>query len=213
MHCIYFQNQLWLNAIETRVSSLFAKNGVIFLRVKIGVPTIIRAMSSDRPSKDEYYLEIAKAIGLRSPCLRKKFGAIIVKNDSVVATGYNGPPRGGVNCFDIGCVREELDMEHYAAYDATCPAVHAEENAIVNAARNGVKVIDGVLYIQGVSPDDNSLVESRPCHRCRRALINAGITQVVTRDTEGGVIKYTVSDWIHEDTEEYIKKYNEAKKG
>ncbi|MFC2174454.1 cytidine/deoxycytidylate deaminase family protein [archaeon] len=165
-----------------------------------------------RPSRDEYYLEIAKSIGSRSPCMRKKFGAIIVKNDTIVSTGYNGPPRGGVNCFDIGCVREELDMEHYAAYDATCPAVHAEENCIVNAARNGTKVFGGVLYIQGVSPTDNSLVESRPCHRCRRALINAGVDEVVTRDTGGKVIKYNVVDWTKEDTDAYVKTYNEVKK-
>ncbi len=169
-------------------------------------------MSYSRPSKDEYYLEIAKAIGLRSPCLRKMFGAIIVKNDSIIATGYNGPPRGGVNCFDVGCIREELDMDHYAAYDATCPAVHAEENAIVNAARNGVKIIGGILYIQGVSPEDGSLVESRPCHRCRRALINSGVTQVITRDTNGKLIKYSVSEWAQEDTNEYIKKFDEVKK-
>ena len=165
-----------------------------------------------RPSKDEYYLEIAKAIGLRSPCLRKKFGAIIVKNDAVISTGYNGPPRGSLNCFDVGCIREELNMEHYAAYDATCPAVHAEENCIVNAARNGTKVLGGVLYIQGVSPKDNSLVESRPCHRCRRAIINAGVTKVVTRDTEGQLINYNVADWAKSDSDEYVKKYNELKK-
>lgn len=170
------------------------------------------AMFSSRPSKDEYYLEIARAVGLRSPCLRKKFGAIIVKHDTIVATGYNGPPRGGVNCYEIGCTREELNLEHYAAYDATCPAVHAEENAIVNAARNGTAVIDGILYIQGVSPKDSTLVESRPCHRCRRALINAGIKQVITRDTEGEIIKYAVSDWVKEDADDYIKKYNEIRK-
>ncbi|MCK4327958.1 MAG: dCMP deaminase family protein [Candidatus Diapherotrites archaeon] len=168
---------------------------------------------SFRPSKDEYYLEIAKSIGLRSPCMRKKFGAIIVRHDTVVSTGYNGPPRGGVNCFDIGCVRDELDMEHYAAYDATCPAVHAEENCIVNAARNGTKVLGGVLYIQGVSPEDNSLVESRPCHRCRRALINAGVTEVITRDTEGQILRYNVGEWTKTDTETYIKKYKEATAG
>ena len=167
-------------------------------------------MSSDRPSKDEYYLEIAKAVGLRSPCMRKKFGAIIVKNDSIVVTGYNGPPRGGVNCYDIGCIRDELKVPHYSAYDVNCPAVHAEENCLVNAARNGAKVLGGTLYIQGVSPEDGSLVESRPCHRCRRALINAGIAGVITRDIDGKLIKYSVSDWVASDTEEYVSKYKEA---
>lgn len=167
-------------------------------------------MSSARPSKDEYYLEIAKSIGSRSPCMRKKFGAIIVRHDTIVATGYNGPPRGGVNCYDIGCVRDELNVPHYAGYDDTCPAVHAEENCIVNAARNGAKVLGGILYIQGVSPEDESLVESRPCHRCRRALINAGLKEVVTRDIDGKLIRYTVDDWTATDTEEYIRKYKES---
>lgn len=163
-----------------------------------------------RPTKDEYYLEIAKAVGLRSPCLRKKFGAIIVRNDAIVSTGYNGPPRGGVNCYDIGCLREKMNRPHYSAYDDSCPAVHAEENCIVNAARNGAKVLGGTLYIQGVSPEDGSLVESRPCHRCRRALINAGIETVVTRNTGGEIIHYNVVEWIREDTEDYIKRYKEA---
>lgn len=165
---------------------------------------------NSRPSKDEYYLEIAKAVGLRSPCSRKKFGAIVVKNDSIVVTGYNGPPRGGVNCFEIGCVRTEMNRPHYAAYDDSCPAVHAEENCIVNAARNGAKVLGGTLYIQGVSPEDDSLVESRPCHRCRRALINSGIEKVVTRDTQGEIIHYTVNEWVASDTDEYLKKYEEV---
>ena len=165
-------------------------------------------MASARPSKDEYYLEIAKSIGLRSSCMRKKFGAIVVRNDTIVTTGYNGPPRGGVNCYDVGCIRDELNVPHYAAYDDTCPAVHAEENCLVNAARNGAKVLGGVLYIQGVSPNDGSLVESRPCHRCRRALINAGINEVVTRDIDGKILRYNVDDWVASDTEEYTKKYN-----
>jgi len=165
-----------------------------------------------RPSKDGYYLEIAKAVGLRSPCLRKKFGAIIVLHDTIVSTGYNGPPRGGVNCYDVGCLREKMDRPHYSAYDDSCPAVHAEENCIVNAARNGARILGGTLYIQGVSPEDGSLVESRPCHRCRRALINAGIKEVITRDTGGKTIRYIVSDWVKEDTNEYIKKYSEVTK-
>ena len=167
-------------------------------------------MASARPSKDEYYLEIAKSIGLRSSCLRKKFGAIVVRNDAIVVTGYNGPPRGGVNCYDVGCIRDELNVPHYAAYDDTCPAVHAEENCLVNAARNGAKVLGGVLYIQGVSPEDGSLVESRPCHRCRRALINAGINEVVTRDIDGTVIRYNVKEWVASDTEDYTKKYKDT---
>jgi len=88
-----------------------------------------------RISKVEYYLEIAKVVSLRSPCLRRKFGAIIVVNDAIVSTGYNGPARGVNNC-ELGCLKDKVDAPHYGGYE-WCPAVHAEENAIVNAARNG----------------------------------------------------------------------------
>ena len=84
---------------------------------------------SYRPSKDEYYLEIAKVVAKRSPCLRRHYGAIIIKDDAIVSTGYNGPARGSVNCFEIGCVKDLLNLPHYAGYDY-CPAVHAEENCV-----------------------------------------------------------------------------------
>lgn len=82
-----------------------------------------------RPSKDIYYLEIAKAVSRRSPCIRARYGAIIVKNDAIVSTGYNGPVRGGVNCYEIGCLKDILNLPHGSAYDY-CPAVHAEENCV-----------------------------------------------------------------------------------
>jgi len=164
-----------------------------------------------RISKDEYYLEIAKAVALRSPCLRRKYGAIIVKNDAIVSTGYNGPARGSTNCEEVGCIKEILNLPHYSGYDY-CPAVHAEENAIVNAARTGNSVLDGVLYLFGIDAKTKQPVAGVPCPRCKRALINAGIKEVVTIDENGKVVKYGVKDWVSEDKSNYWNVVEAAKK-
>lgn len=156
--------------------------------------------------RDRYYLGIAKAVGSDSKCLRKKFGALIVVNDSIVCTGYNGPVREGVNCNEVGCLKDELGLPSYKAYDY-CPAVHAEENCVINAARNGTKIYGGALYIYGEDPDGNP-VPSHPCDRCKRVLINSGIAKVITMDQAEEIIRYDVKDWIDYDT----KKYKEAMK-
>ena len=154
----------------------------------------------ERPTKVEYYLNIAKAVGARSPCLRRKFGAIIVVNDAIVSTGFNGPARGVNNC-ELGCLKDKMKAPHYSGYE-WCPAVHAEENAIVNAARNGARVMGGTLYIVGVKPD-GTLTESIPCRRCRRIIINAGIEKVVTVNEKGEIIVYDPKEWVKEDTKWY----------
>ncbi|MCD6523274.1 MAG: dCMP deaminase family protein [Candidatus Diapherotrites archaeon] len=165
---------------------------------------------NSRPSKDQYYLDIAKAVAERSPCIRRKFGAIIVRNDAIVSTGYNGPPRGGVNCFEIGCLKDEMDIPSWRGYDF-CPAVHAEENSVVNAARHGTSVIGGVLYIYGIDSKTGKPTISHPCDRCKRVLINAGIKQVITMDENGNIVKYDVADWIKEDTDKYVHKLQEVR--
>ena len=162
-----------------------------------------------RISKDEYYLKIAEAVGIRSPCLRRKFGAIIVVNDVIVSTGYNGPARGSVNCEEVGCLKDMMNAPHYAAYDL-CPAVHAEENCIINAARHGTSVYGGTLYIVGKTPD-GKITASHPCDRCKRVLINAGVKEVVTIEN-GKIIHINVDDWKEYDKNNYIKKVEEAKK-
>ncbi len=163
-----------------------------------------------RPDKDMYYLKIAEAVGARSPCLRRKFGAIMVVNDAIVSTGYNGPARGSVNCEETGCLKDMANAPAYAAYDL-CPAVHAEENTVINAARNGVSVYGGTLYIVGKYPDGR-LAPSYPCDRCKRVLINSGVKQVVTIDEKGNVIKFNVDDWIDYDKRTYIEKIEKFKK-
>jgi len=164
-----------------------------------------------RISKEEYYLEIAKAVALRSPCLRRKYGAIIVKNDAIVSTGYNGPARGSTNCEEVGCIKEILNLPHYSGYDY-CPAVHAEENAVINAARNGNSVIDGTLYLYGIDVKTNKPVAGMPCPRCKRVLINAGIKEVVTIDESGNITKYDVRNWIEEDKNRYLDVVEKVKK-
>lgn len=166
-----------------------------------------------RIDKDRYYLEIAKAVALRSPCTRANYGAIVVVNDAIVSTGYNGPIRGGVNCYEVGgCIKDVLELPHGTSYDL-CPAVHAEENCIINAARNGGQVLGGTLYLYGINPKNNEILDAVPCERCRRAIINSGIKKVVAMSSNGEVKYYDVSDWIKEDTEKYITNLRLALEG
>lgn len=163
-----------------------------------------------RPSRDEYYLEIAKAVSKRSTCLRRKFGAVIVKEDAIISTGYNGPARGVINCQEVGCLKNEVNAPEYSGYDY-CIAVHAEENSIINAARNGASVKGGILYIYGEYADTGTPSEAKPCERCRRAIINSGIIKVITKNKENKIVSYNVSDWVEEDTKSYIKKIENAR--
>jgi len=158
-----------------------------------------------RISKDEYYLQIAKSVGKRSICIEKRwgFGAIIVVNDAIVSTGYAGPARGVINCNEAGeCARNILNLNHNETYE-NCPSVHAEENAIVNAARHGSRVLNGVMFAVGVDKNDN-VRPCLPCPRCKRLLINAGIKEVVTMEKNSNITKYNVMDWVEEDSKAYI---------
>lgn len=124
-----------------------------------------------RISKKDYYLGIAEAVSKRSPCLKMHVGSIIVKNDSIISSGYNGIARGEPHC--IICSR--LDKESGSEY-ITCPAIHSEENAIINAARQGVSTLDSILYLW---TDKGGL---KPCYRCERAIRNAGIKEVIVNE-------------------------------
>jgi dCMP deaminase len=130
----------------------------------------------NRISKDDYYLEIAKAVSLRSTCLRAHAGVIIVRNDAIVSTGYSGSPKGEPNCCDIGkCKRIELGISPGERYEL-CESVHGEMNAIINAARNGACVFGGIMYIFFVRLDGQKKKHGGPCLLCRRMMKNAGIT-------------------------------------
>lgn len=134
----------------------------------------------DRLSKDKYYLGIAEAVAKRSTCLRRQYGAIIVKNDEIISTGYNGAPRGEENCIDINyCYRESNNIPHGKEYES-CVAVHAEQNAIISASRKDM--IGSTLYLAGFENgeklDSNIL---SPCKICMRMIINAGIEKIITK--------------------------------
>lgn len=136
-----------------------------------------------RPNKDEYYLNIALAVSKRSTCLRRHYGCVIVKDDVIVATGYNGSPRGCDNCCDVGkCQRE--DSERYQGYE-NCPAVHAEQNALLSVDRIHSQGATLYLACEGFSVGELGLLEEdtnpKPCNLCARMIKNAGIMRVVTK--------------------------------
>lgn len=139
------------------------------------------AEQSARRDKINYYLDIAQSVASRSTCLRRKFGAIIVKNDAILSTGYAGAPRGRANCCDLGvCARQKLGIPRGQRYEL-CRSVHAEANAIISAARE--QMIDSTLYLSCLNSDTGALeADTLPCSMCRRLIINAGIKTVIVRD-------------------------------
>ena len=183
------------------------------------IDNVMERMLNDRPSKDEYYLGIAEAVSKRSTCMRKRFGAIIVKDDTIVSTGYTGAARGVVNCLEVGCLRNEVGAAEYTEYESNCISVHAEENAIINAARHGTSVLGGTLYIYGEFAGEKygkhqgigKLTEAKPCDRCRRAIINAGIVVVVIRKADGGIERTPTKQWVVEDSRDYVRRLEEAR--
>lgn len=151
-----------------------------------------------RIDKENYYLDIAETVAERSTCLRRCYGAIIVKNDEIVATGYNGAPRGRINCVDLSyCTREALNIPSGQRYEL-CRSVHAEANAIISAARS--ETLGATLYMSCKDPDTGALIPgSTSCSMCRRQIINAGIERVVIRDTKTEYRVVMVQEWIEED--------------
>ncbi len=123
----------------------------------------------ERISKQDYYLKIASEVAKRSTCLRRQYGAVIVKNDEIIATGYNGAPRGDENCCDVGsCWRDRHNIPHGEQYEK-CVAVHAEANAIISASRN--EMLGSTLYLYGYEGFDRPIEQPEPCIMCNR-LIN-----------------------------------------
>ena len=156
-------------------------------------------MESKRIDKHNYYLDIAETVTERGTCLRRNYGAIIVKNDEIVSTGYTGAPRGRENCCDTGfCIREKLAIPRGERYEL-CRSVHAEANAIISAPRT--EMIGATLYLVGRDAKTGELVaNANSCSMCKRMIINAGIKTVVVRDTkeEYRVID-VASEWISND--------------
>lgn len=137
-----------------------------------------------RPSKIDYYLNIAMDVASRGTCLRRNYGAVIVKDDAIVSTGYTGAPRGLPNCCDLEvCEREEQGIPSGQRYEM-CRSVHAEMNAIINAGRD--KTLGATLYLAGYEVKSGKLLDAEPCFLCKRIILNAGIYKVVCRNADGG---------------------------
>lgn len=156
-------------------------------------------MCLERRDRENYYLDIAQAVLGRGTCLRRNFGAILVKHDQILSTGYAGAPRGRQNCCDLGtCLREKMHIPRGERYEL-CRSVHAEANAIINAARSDM--IGSTLYLVGRDATTGELIpDASPCSMCKRLIINAGISRVVIRNTPDDFTAIYVQDWIENDT-------------
>ena len=152
----------------------------------------------ERRDKTNYYLDIAEAVCARSTCLRRKFGAIIVKNDEIISTGYNGAPRGRQNCSDLDyCYRERLNVPRGQRYEL-CRSVHAEANAIISASRSDL--LGSELYLACHDAKTGMLDGAvEPCSMCKRLILNAGIKRVYIRDNENSFSVIETAKWIEND--------------
>ena len=152
----------------------------------------------ERVSKENYYLDIAQTVAERSTCLRRCYGAIIVKDDTIVSTGYNGAPRGRKNCSDLGyCMREKLQIPRGERYEM-CRSVHAEANAIIAASRE--QMLGATLYMACIDVKSGELMPGTcSCMMCKRQVINAGIAEVIVRDSKTEYSVYKVEDWVEND--------------
>ncbi len=143
-----------------------------------------------RPDKNRYYLNIAEQVAQRSTCFRSKGGAIIVRDDQIIATGYIGAPRKTKDCLERGnCLREKLGIPSGQRYEL-CRSVHAEMNAIINAGRAGVSLLGGNMYL--FCHNRNSI----PCFICKKMIINAGIDKFISSTKEKEIKIFNVEDWI-----------------
>jgi dCMP deaminase len=183
-----------LFAVKKRSFTL--KQGIFTLAAKLRGETEINM--SERVTKHNYYLDIAETVSERATCMRRHFGAIIVKDDVIVSTGYNGAPRGRKNCTDINfCIRDKLNIPRGERYEM-CRSVHAEANAIIAAPRD--RMLGATLYMVCVNPKDGSLYEgTSSCMMCKRQIINAGIETVIVRDTKDEYRIIPVQSWIDDD--------------
>lgn len=152
----------------------------------------------ERKGKINYYLDIAEAVLERCTCLRRQYGAIIVKDDEIISSGYNGAPRGRKNCMDMGyCTRQKLNIPRGERYEL-CRSVHAEANAIISAARR--EMIGATLFLAGKDAETGEIVaDAECCAMCKRLIINAGIEKVISRKTKDEYTITNVRDWIYND--------------
>lgn len=170
-------------------------------------------------SKDEYYLKIAQTVGIKSNCLMVGHGAIIVKDDQIISTGYVGSPRKTLDCAKLGfCIRRKKQVKSGTGYEM-CRSVHAEMNAIINAARAGVSLLGADMFLSASKRNEDVFepVNAYPCILCKKMIINAGINRFIGNSEKGGIKIYKVSDWIKDwetledlekDRDQYFIDYN-----
>jgi dCMP deaminase len=150
-----------------------------------------------RPSKIEYYLNIAREIASRSTCLCFNGGALIVKDDQIVATGYIGAPRKTLDCIERNeCLRRKMNIPSGQRYEL-CRSVHAEQNAIINSARAGVSILGGTMYLHGyrVFGGKKEVSDMFPCFICKKMILNSGLKEVVSSTKDGKFKIFQVSEW------------------
>jgi dCMP deaminase len=168
-------------------------------------------MTPPRISKEEYYLGIAREVSRRGTCFRRSIGALIVRDDQIISTGYVGAPRKTRDSVDHGfCLRDRLGIPHGQRYEL-CRSVHAEQNAVINAARAGVSLLGGDMYIFGSAPETGAVINAFPCFICKKMIINAGLVRVVCSTAEGPHAVFLIDEWakawregdILDDTHQY----------
>jgi len=153
-------------------------------------------MKPKRISKDLYYLGIAEEVARRSTCWRRSIGAIIIRDDQIISTGYVGAPRKTKSSYEHGfCLRDKLNIPHGQRYEL-CRSVHAEQNAIINAARAGVSLLGGDMYIFGSLSGKSKPINAFPCFICKKMIINAGLNRVICSTADGKMKAFRVKDWV-----------------
>jgi len=166
---------------------------------------------TERLSKDQYYLNIAKEVAQRATCLKTSLGAVIIRNDQIIATGYNGAPRGTKSSQERNfCLRMHLGIPSGQRYEI-CRSVHAEQNAIINAARSGVSLLGGDIYIYGYSANEKQAIDALPCFICKKMLINCDLKRCICSTKDGGMKIFKIEDWVQawvegdilDDTDQY----------
>jgi len=155
-------------------------------------------MKTKRISKNEYYLGIAKEVSRRSTCFRRSIGAIIIRDDQIISTGYVGAPRKTRDSLEHGfCLRDKLKIPHGQRYEL-CRSIHAEQNVIINAARAGVSLLGGDMYIYGSHYGKNESINAFPCFICKKMIINAGLKRVICSTVKDKIKIFLVKNWVKE---------------
>lgn len=149
-------------------------------------------------TKEQYYMNIAREVARKSKCYRRALGAIVVKDDQIISTGYVGAIRKGKDCYEHGfCMRTRLGIPHGHRYEL-CRSVHAEQNAIINAARAGVSLLGGDLYLFAWNPVERKGIDALPCFICKKMIINAGLRRMICSTKEHKLRIFNTEDWVHD---------------